>query len=91
MPKTLDGVRVLDLSQFISGPWGSKFLADQGAEVIKVEPPGFGEAMRMFVFFDRQIAPLFTIINRNKKSITLNLRTKEGQDLLKKLVIHVDV
>ncbi|MHA1277535.1 MAG: CaiB/BaiF CoA transferase family protein [Candidatus Helarchaeota archaeon] len=91
MPKTLEGVRVLDLSQFISGPWGSKFLADQGAEVIKVEPPGFGEAMRMFVFFDRQIAPLFTIINRNKKSITLNLRTQEGQDLLKKLVIHTDV
>lgn len=89
--RTLDGVRILDLSQFISGPWGSKFLADQGAEVIKVEPPGFGEAMRMFVFFDKQIAPLFTIVNRNKKSITLNLRTKEGQDMLRKLVKHVDV
>ncbi|MHA1650131.1 MAG: CoA transferase, partial [Candidatus Helarchaeota archaeon] len=53
-------MRVLDLSQFISGPWGSKFLADQGAEVIKVEPPGMGEALRMFVFFDKQIGPLFT-------------------------------
>ncbi len=89
--RILDGIRVLDLSQFISGPWGSKFLADQGAEVIKVEPPGFGEALRMFIFFDKQISPLFSIINRNKKSITLNLRTKEGQDILKKLVKCVDV
>ncbi|NVM30953.1 MAG: CoA transferase [Candidatus Helarchaeota archaeon] len=89
--RTLDGIRVLDLSQFISGPWGSKFLADQGAEVIKVEPPGFGEAMRMFIFFDKQIAPLFTIVNRNKKSITLNLRTPEAQEILKDLVKHVDV
>ncbi|NVM52086.1 MAG: CoA transferase [Candidatus Helarchaeota archaeon] len=91
MPRTLEGVRILDLSQFISGPWGSKFLADQGAEVIKVEPPGFGEAMRMFIFFDKQIAPLFTIVNRNKKSITLNLRTSEGQEILKDLVKSVDV
>ncbi len=91
MPRTLEGVRVLDLSQFISGPWGSKFLADQGAEVIKVEPPGFGEAMRMFIFFDKQIAPLFTIVNRNKKSITLNLRTVEGQGILRDLVKHADV
>ncbi len=89
--RILDGVRVLDLSQFISGPWGSKFLADQGAEVIKIEPPGFGEAMRMFVFFDKQIAPLFSIINRNKKSITLNLRKKEAQDIFKELVKSVDV
>jgi CoA:oxalate CoA-transferase len=87
----LDGIRVLDLSQFISGPWGSTFLADQGAEVIKVEPPGFGEAMRMFVFYEKQIAPLFSILNRNKKSITLNLRIPEGQDILKELVKHSDV
>jgi len=91
LPKILEGVRVLDLSQFISGPWGSKFLADQGAEVIKVEPPGMGEALRMFVFFDKQIGPLFTIINRNKKSITLNLRVSEGQEILKELVKHSDV
>ncbi|HUX99605.1 MAG TPA: CoA transferase, partial [Candidatus Deferrimicrobium sp.] len=87
----LDGIRVLDLSQFISGPWGSTFLADQGAEVIKVEPPGFGEAMRMFVFYEKQIAPLFSILNRNKKSITLNLRIPEGQEILKELVKHADV
>ncbi len=89
--RILDGIRVLDLSQFISGPWGGCFLADQGAEVIKVESPGFGEAMRMFVFFDKQIAPLFTILNRNKKSITLNLNVKEGQDVLKKLVEISDI
>jgi CoA:oxalate CoA-transferase len=90
-PKMLEGVRVLDLSQFISGPWGAVFLADQGAEVIKVEPPGFGEALRLFVFYEKQIAPLFSILNRNKKSITLNLREKAGQDLLKDLVKQADV
>ncbi|MFX1294990.1 MAG: CaiB/BaiF CoA transferase family protein [Promethearchaeota archaeon] len=89
--RTLDGIVILDLSQFISGPWGSKFLADQGAEVIKVESPGFGETMRTFIIFDKQIAPLFTIINRNKKSITLNLRTLEGQEILKDLVKYIDV
>ncbi|MHA1266362.1 MAG: CaiB/BaiF CoA transferase family protein [Candidatus Helarchaeota archaeon] len=91
MPKIFEGIRVLDLSQFISGPWGSTFLADQGAEVIKVEPPGFGEALRMFVFFEKQIAPLFSILNRNKKSITLNLRVAQGQAILKELVKQADV
>ncbi|TFG04288.1 MAG: CoA transferase, partial [Promethearchaeota archaeon] len=61
------------------------------AEVIKIEPPGFGEAMRMFVFYEKQIAPLFSILNRNKKSITLNLRVPEGQTILKDLVKSADV
>ncbi|MHA1377030.1 MAG: CaiB/BaiF CoA transferase family protein [Candidatus Helarchaeota archaeon] len=91
MVKLLEGIRVADLSQFFSGPWGSMLLSDQGAEVIKIEPPGFGEALRMFVFFDKDIAPLFTILNRNKKSITLNLRVKEGQDIFKKLIAECDV
>ena len=91
MKRMLEGVTVLDLSQFFSGPWGSTQLSDQGAEVIKVEPPGIGEAFRLFILFNRQINPLFCIINRNKKSITLNLRLKEAQDIFKELIKHVDV
>jgi hypothetical protein len=91
MPKIFEGIRVLDLSQFISGPWGAIFLGDQGAEVIKVESPGLGEAMRVFVFYNKQIAPLFAILNRNKKSVTLDLRKPEGQEVLKELVKVSDV
>jgi CoA:oxalate CoA-transferase len=90
MPKILEGIRVLDLSQFISGPWGACFLGDQGAEVIKIES-GLGEAMRTFVLFNKQTAPLFSILNRNKKSITLDLRTPEGQGIFKDLVKVSDV
>ncbi|MFX0133327.1 MAG: CaiB/BaiF CoA transferase family protein, partial [Candidatus Hodarchaeota archaeon] len=91
MKKLLEGVRIADLSQFLSGPWGSMLLADQGAEVIKIEPPGAGEAFRFFIIFEKQVAPLFCILNRNKKSITLNLRLKEGQEIFKKLIAECDV
>lgn len=91
MPKIFEGLRILDLSQFISGPWTSIFFADQGAEVIKVESPPFGEAFRLFVLFDKTIFPLFSILNRGKKSISLNLRKEEGQEIFKKLVEESDV
>lgn len=91
MPKIFDGLRVLDLSQFISGPWTSIFFADQGAEVIKVESPPFGESFRLFTMYDKSMFPLFSILNRGKKSISLNLRTDQGQEILKKLVEKSDV
>ncbi|MFO8020778.1 MAG: CaiB/BaiF CoA-transferase family protein [Promethearchaeia archaeon] len=91
MPKIFEGLRVLDLSQFISGPWTSIFFADQGAEVIKVESPPFGEAFRLFVLYDKTIFPLFSILNRGKKSISLNLRKEKGQKIFKKLVKESDV
>ncbi|MHA1715518.1 MAG: CaiB/BaiF CoA transferase family protein [Promethearchaeota archaeon] len=91
MTKILEGIRVLDLSQFISGPYGSMYLADQGAEVIKIEPPRCGEALRMFILFDKQIAPLFSILNRNKKSITLDLKHPRSKDIFLKLVEQSDV
>lgn len=91
MPKIFEDLRLLDLSQFISGPWTSIFFADQGAEVIKIEPPPFGEALRMFTLFDKTIFPLFSILNRGKKSLSLNLRKPQGQEVLKKLVEKADV
>jgi crotonobetainyl-CoA:carnitine CoA-transferase CaiB-like acyl-CoA transferase len=91
MPKIFEGLRILDCSQFISGPWTSIFFADQGAEVIKVEQPPFGEAFRYFTVFDKTIFPLFSILNRGKKSITLNLSKEEAKEIFKKLVEKSDV
>ena len=91
MSKIFDGLRILDCSQFISGPWTGIFFTDQGAEVIKVEPPPFGESFRYFVLYDKTIFPLFSILNRGKKSISLDLRKVEAQEIFKKLVEKSDV
>ncbi|MFX1254658.1 MAG: CaiB/BaiF CoA transferase family protein [Promethearchaeota archaeon] len=89
--KIFDGIRIVDVSHFISGPWATTFFAQQGAEVIKVEPPPLGDSMRMFTFFDQEIYPLFSILNNNKKSVSLNLRRPEAQEIFKKLVKMSDV
>ncbi|MBD3196675.1 MAG: hypothetical protein GF317_16585 [Candidatus Lokiarchaeota archaeon] len=91
MPKIFEGLRILDCSQFISGPWTSIFFADQGAEVIKVESPPFGESFRLFALYDKSMFPLFSILNRGKKSISLNLRKEEAQEIFIKLVEKSDV
>ena len=91
LAKIFEGIRILDLSQFLSGPWGSTFLVDNGAEVIKVEPPASGEQFRFFTIFNKKIFGLLSIYNRGKKSITLDLRVPDGQDILKKIVKSADV
>jgi len=91
MPKIFEGIRILDCSQFISGPWTSIFFADQGAEVIKIEPPPMGEAFRLFTVFEKTIFPLFSILNRGKKSISLDLRKEEAKEIFKKLVEKSDI
>ena len=91
MKGPLNGIKVLDCSQFISGPWCCNLLSTQGAEVIKVEPPPYGESLRLFVMFDKYTYFFFSIYNLNKKSITLNIREKKGQEIFKELVKKVDV
>ena len=91
MPKIFEGIRILDCSQFISGPWTSIFFADQGAEVIKIEAPPMGEAFRLFTIFEKSIFPLFSILNRGKKSISLDLRKEEAKEIFKKLVEKSDI
>ena len=91
MKGTLEGVKVLDLSQFISGPWCTNLLSTQGAEVIKVEPPRMGESLRLFALWDKYMYFFFSIYNLNKKSITLNIRVEEGQEIFKELIKDVDV
>ncbi|MHA1265470.1 MAG: CaiB/BaiF CoA transferase family protein [Candidatus Helarchaeota archaeon] len=92
MKMVLDGIRVLDLSQFFSGPWCGMLLADMGAEVIKVEPSPIGDYIRVGTLFEKGLAPLYAVFNRNKKSITLNLKKSEkAREIFRDLVKKADV
>ena len=91
-PKPLQGIRVLDLSSFISGPFCTTQLAEFGAEVIKIELPKVGDAFRRFGTPSKSGDSLiFMSEQRNKKSITLDLRTPEGAELAKQLAANVDI
>ena len=89
MKGCLDGIRVLELGNFISGPYGAMLLADMGAEVIKVENPKGGDPFRGWDFGGDQ--PNFWAYNRGKKSVTLNLQTAEGKEVFYGLVKKADV
>ncbi len=92
MEKLLEGVKVLDVSQMLSGPYGSMLLADCGAEVIKVEDPGFGDRIRgMAPHFIEGHSAYFISVNRNKKSIILNLKDEYERDIFYDLVKKVDI
>ena len=87
MTKPLEGIRVLDIGTLLAGPWGATLLGDFGAEVIKVEQPDTGDSLRGPPKDGKPGTPLNWLIDsRNKKSITLNLRTKKGQQILRELV-----
>lgn len=88
----LDGIRVLDLTRMLAGPYGSMLLADMGAEVVKVEIPGRGDPIRaMGPPFQSGESAYFLGINRNKRSITLDLHRPEGRNLFLELVATADV
>ena len=94
--KPLDGIRILDLTHMLAGPYGSMMLADLGAETIKVEPPGQGEATRRLLAeepkfcIDGMSAYMLTL-GRNKKSVTLDLKQDAGRELFYGLVKHADI
>src|SRR5918997_3708293 len=88
----LEGVRVVEMGSLLAGPFCGQLLADFGAEVIKVEPPGKGDPMREWGRHRKNGRTLWwPIIARNKKSITLNLREPEGQELARELISGADV
>ncbi|MDE0824846.1 MAG: CoA transferase, partial [Dehalococcoidia bacterium] len=87
----LAGLKVLDLSIIVAGGTASSLMADFGAEVVKVERPGTGDPLRNWGPFANGVSLWWKVHSRNKKSITLNLGTSEGQDLLKRLVVEADV
>ncbi|MCL4871184.1 MAG: CoA transferase [Anaerolineae bacterium] len=94
--KALHGIRLLDLTHMLSGPYAGMMLADLGAETIKIEPPGTGEGTRRLLADDPNnswhgMGAYFLTLNRNKKSVTLNLKSAEGLALFYELVQTADI
>lgn len=87
----LQGIRVVDLTRILSGPFCSMFLADMGAEVIKVEDPDGGDPIRQQGEARNGFSLYFASFNRNKRSITLDLRSPEGKEILRDLLRGADV
>ncbi len=87
----LSGYRIVDATQMVSGPMATMILADQGADVIKVEPTGIGDLTRALGGMRRGMAPAFAVINRNKRSLVLDLKHRRGLELLRRLVATADV
>jgi formyl-CoA transferase len=87
----LQGVRVLELGNYIAAPTAGRLLADFGAEVIKVERPGTGDELRNWRLYKGDTSMLYRTINRNKKSIVLDLRTGAGRQAVLDLIKHCDI
>ena len=87
----LSDIKVLDLTRVLAGPYATMVLADLGAEIIKIEQPEKGDDSRAYGPYKNGESAYFMSLNRNKESITLNLKTLEGKEILKELVKKVDV
>src|SRR6056297_1464666 len=87
----LAGIRILDIGSMVAAPLAAGVLADQGAEVIKVEPPGFGDLMRYVGANRNGVSALFQNVNRGKRSIALDLKQPEGLAVLQRMITGVDV
>ena len=91
MAGPLAGIRVVDLSSMLSGPWAADILGDQGADVVKVEPPGRGDHIRSLPNRSGGLPAMFVNINRSKRSVTLDLKTPDGVRTLLRLFETADV
>src|SRR4051794_38168166 len=92
MSGALSNLRVVEMGQLLAGPFCGQLLADFGAEVIKIEPPKVGDPMREWGRERPYGKSLWwPVVGRNKKSITLNLREKEGQEIARKLIATSDI
>ena len=91
MPGPLDGYRVIDLTSMVSGPFATMMLGDQGAEVIKVETIGQGDHTRTGSNRSNGLASGFLNVNRNKRSIAVNLKDERGRDAVIRLAASADV
>jgi formyl-CoA transferase len=87
----LAGLKVLELGQLIAGPFAAKTLADFGAEVIKVEPPGSGDPLRQWRLLHQGTSVWWQVQSRNKRSITLDLRQAQARDIVRRLAAECDV
>ena len=87
----LEGVRVVEMGQLIAGPFAGKTLGEFGAEVIKIEPPDTGDPLRSWRMIQDGTSVWWQVQSRNKRSIALDLREKEGQDIARRLIARADV
>ncbi|MFM2067494.1 MAG: hypothetical protein RLZZ584_2403 [Pseudomonadota bacterium] len=90
-PAALAGLKVVELGQLIAGPFAAKTLADFGAEVVKIEPPGAGDPLRKWRLLKDGTSVWWQVQSRNKRSLALDLRTPEGQDVVRRLAAEADV
>ena len=95
MSRLLEGVKILDFTQYKAGPMGTQILGDMGADVIKIERSRGGDLERSFATFGRLTgegdSPFFLALNRNKRSLALNIKTPEAREVIYKLAAEADV
>ncbi len=87
----LSGLKVIETGQLIAGPFAAKTLADFGADVVKIEPPKVGGALRKWYLLKNGTSVWWQVQSRNKRSLSLDLRQAEAQDIVRKLAAEVDV
>jgi formyl-CoA transferase len=91
MTVPLEGIRVLELGSLIAGPFCARMLADFGAEVVKIEPPGEGDALRRWRRMRNGVSLWWHVQSRNKRSVTVDLRAPEGQEIVRALAARSDI
>lgn len=90
-PRPLEGFRVLELGQLLAGPFATSMLGYYGAEVIKIEPPGTGDPIRTWRVMKDGVSLWWHSLGRNKKCVTVNLRSERGRDIVRQLASHCDI
>ena len=91
MAGALDGIKILDITNYIAGPFATMLLGDLGAEVYKIETPGAGDPFRTWDKEPKDYSPSFCGMNRNKKSVTLDMKSPEGKEIFLRLAKDADV
>jgi crotonobetainyl-CoA:carnitine CoA-transferase CaiB-like acyl-CoA transferase len=91
MAGPLDGVRIVDLTAMVTGPLATQILGDQGADIVKIEPPGLGDVIRLLGTARSGMSALFATMNRSKRSMVINLKDESGRDLVRRLAADADV
>ena len=91
MAGALDGIKILDITNYIAGPFATMLLGDLGAEVYKIETPGAGDPFRTWDKEPKDYSPSFCAMNRNKKSVTLDMKITGGQRIFLRLAKDADV
>ena len=87
----LAGLKVLELGQVVAGPFAARLMAEFGADVIKVEPPGTGDSLRQWRMVDNGTSLWWYVQSRNKRCATLNLKDPRGQEIARRLAEQVDI